>query len=121
VRRYATRPRPASRAARRYDQRRMERWNRLRDLVTGAPSAENQAEPAAQPRTILPIRKLERIPTGCGSRRARLITCSEGNKSREHKETDVQELVATPSPGQVDLSHSVGCPVTLAMRSKSLS
>ena len=36
--RYATRPRLASRAARRYDQRRDERWNRLRDLIAGAPS-----------------------------------------------------------------------------------
>ena len=36
--RYATRPRQARRAARRYDQRHQERWNRLRDLVAGAPS-----------------------------------------------------------------------------------
>lgn len=36
--RYAARPRQAGRAARRYDQRRQERWNRLRDLVAGAPS-----------------------------------------------------------------------------------
>ena len=45
-RRYATRPHRADRAARRYDQRRMERWNRLRDLVAGAPSPERQAEAA---------------------------------------------------------------------------
>jgi len=38
--RYASRPRPAGRAARRYDQRHQERWNRLRDLVAGAPSGE---------------------------------------------------------------------------------
>ena len=50
-RRYATRPRRADRAARRFDQRRMERWNRLRDLVAGAPSAESQAETAGQPPT----------------------------------------------------------------------
>ena len=46
LRRYATRPRRADRAARRYDQRRLERWNRLRDLVAGAPSPERQAKAA---------------------------------------------------------------------------
>jgi hypothetical protein len=50
-RRYATRPRRASRAARRYDQRRLERWNRLRDLVAGAPSTESAAETAPRPPT----------------------------------------------------------------------
>jgi hypothetical protein len=38
--RYASRPQRARRAARRYDQRHEERWNRLRDLVAGAPSGE---------------------------------------------------------------------------------
>ena len=38
VRRYSSRPRRARRAASRYDQRYQERWNRLRDLVAGAPS-----------------------------------------------------------------------------------
>jgi len=38
--RYADRPRRAGRAARRYGQRYDERWNRLRDLVAGAPSEE---------------------------------------------------------------------------------
>jgi len=38
--RYASRPRRAARAARRYDERYAERWNRLRDLVAGAPSRE---------------------------------------------------------------------------------
>jgi hypothetical protein len=38
--RYATRPRPARRAARRYDHHREERWNRLRDLIAGAPSQQ---------------------------------------------------------------------------------
>lgn len=51
VRRYATRPRRASRAGRRYDQRRMERWNWLRDTVAGAPSPENQADAASPPPT----------------------------------------------------------------------
>jgi hypothetical protein len=51
VRRYATRPRRAVRAARRYDQRRMERWNRLSDLVAGAPSPENKADAARRPPT----------------------------------------------------------------------
>jgi hypothetical protein len=51
LRRYAARPRRASRAARRYDQRGMERWNWLRDLVAGAPSPERQAEPAGRPPT----------------------------------------------------------------------
>ena len=37
---YAGRPRRARRAAARYDQRHQERWNRLRDLVAGAPSRE---------------------------------------------------------------------------------
>lgn len=51
VRRYATKPRRASRAARRYDPRRIERWNRLRDLVAGAPSPEKQADTAGWPPT----------------------------------------------------------------------
>jgi hypothetical protein len=38
--RYASRPRRAGRAAHRYDERHEERWNRLRDLVAGAPSEE---------------------------------------------------------------------------------
>ncbi len=38
--RYAGRPRRAARAEHRYDQRHEERWNRLRDLVAGAPSRE---------------------------------------------------------------------------------
>jgi hypothetical protein len=46
VRFYASRPRRAARAERRYDQRRQERWNWLRDLVAGAPSAER---PPASP------------------------------------------------------------------------
>ncbi len=44
ARRYASRPRLASRAASRYDQRREQRWNRLRDLVAGAPSQQGQAD-----------------------------------------------------------------------------
>ena len=38
--RYASRPRLASRAACRYDHRREQRWNRLRDLVAGAPTQQ---------------------------------------------------------------------------------
>jgi hypothetical protein len=38
--RYASRPRLARRAARRYGERHQERWNRLRDLVAGAPSRQ---------------------------------------------------------------------------------
>jgi hypothetical protein len=38
--RYASRPRRAGRATRRYGPRHEERWNRLRDLVAGAPSEE---------------------------------------------------------------------------------
>jgi hypothetical protein len=38
--RYRSRPRRAMRAARRYDERHTERWNRLRDLVAGAPSRQ---------------------------------------------------------------------------------
>jgi hypothetical protein len=49
ARRYPTRPRRATRAASRYDQRRMERWNWARDLVAGAPTPEKQADPAALP------------------------------------------------------------------------
>lgn len=41
TRRYATRPRRAARAARRYGPGYHERWNRLRDLVAGAPSHEH--------------------------------------------------------------------------------
>ena len=40
TRRYTGRPRRAARAARRYDQRYEERWNRLRDLVAGGPSRD---------------------------------------------------------------------------------
>jgi hypothetical protein len=40
ARRYASRPRKATRAARRYGQRYEDRWNRLRDLVAGAPSKD---------------------------------------------------------------------------------
>ena len=42
VHRYASRPARASRAASRYDHRYEERWNRLRDLVAGAPSRESR-------------------------------------------------------------------------------
>jgi hypothetical protein len=49
VRRYPNRPRRADRAARRYDQRRLERWNWLRDLVAGAPSPEAQPDAAGLP------------------------------------------------------------------------
>ena len=38
--RYARRPRRAARAARRYGPRYEQRWNRLRDLIAGAPSEE---------------------------------------------------------------------------------
>jgi hypothetical protein len=38
--RYASRPRRTARAARRYDQRYEARWNRVRDLVAGAPGRE---------------------------------------------------------------------------------
>ncbi len=40
ARRYASRPQRAARAAHRYGQRYEQRWNRLRDLVAGAPSEE---------------------------------------------------------------------------------
>jgi hypothetical protein len=49
VRRYPARPRRADRASSRYDQRRMERWDWLRDLVAGAPTAENQPDTAGLP------------------------------------------------------------------------
>lgn len=41
-RRYASRPRRAARAASRFDERHEQRWNRLRDLVAGAPSGDAQ-------------------------------------------------------------------------------
>jgi hypothetical protein len=44
VHRYASRPRLASRAARRYDMSYEERWNRLRDLFAGAPSQQREAD-----------------------------------------------------------------------------
>ena len=40
VHRYASRPRRARRAARRYGQHHQDRWNRLRNLVAGTPSQE---------------------------------------------------------------------------------
>jgi hypothetical protein len=39
--RYARKPRLADRAASRYDQRHQERWNRMRDLIAGAPSEKS--------------------------------------------------------------------------------
>ena len=42
TRRYPNRPRRAARAAQRYGPRYEARWNRLRDLVAGAPSREGQ-------------------------------------------------------------------------------
>jgi hypothetical protein len=42
ARRYTGRPQRAVRAAHRYGERYQERWNRLRDLVAGAPSDERQ-------------------------------------------------------------------------------
>jgi hypothetical protein len=50
--RYATRPRLASRAASRYDHRREQRWNRLRDLVAGAPSQQGLGLSGSQPRDL---------------------------------------------------------------------
>ena len=49
ARRYSSRPRRAARAASRYDQRRLERWDWLRDLVAGAPTPEGQADTAGLP------------------------------------------------------------------------
>lgn len=40
ARRYATRPQRAARAAHRYNERYQQRWDRLRDLVAGAPSGD---------------------------------------------------------------------------------
>jgi hypothetical protein len=45
---YASRPRSARRAASRYDERHEERWNRLRDLIAGAPSAKGLAASASE-------------------------------------------------------------------------
>jgi hypothetical protein len=41
TKRYVSRPQRAARAARRYGPRYQQRWNRLRDLVAGAPSREH--------------------------------------------------------------------------------
>jgi hypothetical protein len=49
VRRYPATSRRAERAASRYDQRRLERWNWLRDLVAGAPTQEAAAGTETQP------------------------------------------------------------------------
>jgi hypothetical protein len=43
--RYASRPRLAARAARRFDERHHERWNWVRDLVAGAPTQERSIRP----------------------------------------------------------------------------
>ena len=53
VRRYARQPGRAARAERRFDQRYEKRWNRLRDLVAGAPSSDRRAD--AGPGTGDPI------------------------------------------------------------------
>jgi hypothetical protein len=50
VHRYATRPRRAARAARRYDHRYLERRNRLRDLIAGAPTPVKAALAASAAR-----------------------------------------------------------------------
>jgi hypothetical protein len=49
--RYASRPRLARRAANRYNERHRQRWNRLRDLVAGAPNRDRPrlTAPAAVP------------------------------------------------------------------------
>ena len=45
---YASRPRSARRATSRYDERHEERWNRLRDLIAGAPSPKGLAASASE-------------------------------------------------------------------------
>ncbi|HEY6314515.1 MAG TPA: hypothetical protein VIY52_27475 [Streptosporangiaceae bacterium] len=62
---YASRPRSARRAASRYDERHEERWNRLRDLVAGAPSRER----LSQERPGLAASASESPPGGTGSMR----------------------------------------------------
>jgi hypothetical protein len=49
ARRYASRPRRAARAARRYGPGYHERWNRVRDLVAGSPSQEHPGLTAPEP------------------------------------------------------------------------
>ncbi len=44
LRRYASKPKRNARADRRFDHRYDARWNRLRDLVAGAPTGEGQAD-----------------------------------------------------------------------------
>jgi hypothetical protein len=60
--RYASRPRLAARAARRFDERHHDRWNWVRDLVAGAPSQERSHDDAggqaALPRGPLPSGKV---------------------------------------------------------------
>jgi hypothetical protein len=50
---YASRPRSARRSASRYDERHEERWNRLRDLVAGAPYRESPPGGAGPTRDVL--------------------------------------------------------------------
>jgi len=46
LRRYGSKPKRIARAERRFDHRYDARWNRLRDLVAGAPTGESQADNA---------------------------------------------------------------------------
>jgi hypothetical protein len=50
---YSSRPRSARRSASRYDERHEERWNRLRDLVAGAPYRESPPGGAGPTRDVL--------------------------------------------------------------------
>ena len=62
--RYPDHPKRAALAARRYDERRLERWNWLRDFVAGAPSiaAVTGATPALRPARDEPKRDGDRQP-----------------------------------------------------------
>ncbi len=60
--RYVSRPRRAARATHRYDQRHEERWNRLRDLVAGAPSEEGPSLRRRPPRISAGPSRRNRTP-----------------------------------------------------------
>ncbi len=67
VRRYPAHSKRAARAARRYDARRLERWNRLRDFVAGAPTMPAAAGTTTAPAVAGPRTEPDTGPPPAGS------------------------------------------------------
>jgi len=101
VHRYASRPRRAERAASRYGQHHQERWNRLRDLVAGAPS-----QPAGLPAAACD----HHTATGCSLCRRTGVICGSASADRRAGAGDGTASGAGPRSGCLRISH-IGIPV----------